>query len=67
MMTAAEIRTAPALESGPPHALFKYGTSTLGNRFSIAADGKRFLVLEPVRTSTDVPPEINVVVNWAAR
>ena len=64
----AEIRTGPKIEATVPRRLFPYGdngSSPNGNQFGVTADGKRFLILDPVQ-KTGPSAEIMVVLNWAA-
>jgi hypothetical protein len=35
-------------------------------RFGVTADGKRFLIDEPVQKTAGEQPEITVILNWAA-
>jgi Tol biopolymer transport system component/predicted Ser/Thr protein kinase len=59
----AEIRTGSKIEAGIPKPLFKHGTGALS---LVAADGKRFLINEPVQKGEGERPEISLVLNWAA-
>ena len=62
---SAQIRTGPKIEATVPRRLFRYGDNfSLGNQFGVTADGKRFLMMEPIETGP--PAETMVVVNWAA-
>jgi eukaryotic-like serine/threonine-protein kinase len=61
----ADIRTGLTLEAGPPKLLFKAMGSAPG-RFSVTADGKRFLIDEGVAKTEGEKPDITVVLNWAA-
>jgi eukaryotic-like serine/threonine-protein kinase len=63
----AEIHTGAAIESSIPKPLFKFaGGSGVSNRFDVSADGKRFLIAEPVRNIKPEKPEITLVLNWTA-
>jgi len=67
IMMSAEIRTGPKIEASVPRRLFPYGHNLFpfGNQFAVTADGKRFLMLDPVQ-KTGQSAEIMVVLNWAA-
>ena len=64
-LMSAEIRTGSNLVAGTPKLLFKLSGSDLG-RFVVTANGKRFLINEPVQKPEGEKPEITVVLNWAA-
>jgi serine/threonine protein kinase len=64
-LMSAEIRTGPNLVAGTPTLLFKAAGSDSG-RFSVTADGKRFLIIEPVQKAEGEQPDITVVLNWTA-
>jgi Tol biopolymer transport system component len=76
MLMSAEIRTGSKLtgskltgtnlEAGIPKPLFKLGAGFLGNGFAVTADGKRFLMAEPVQKDEGDQPEITLVLNWDA-
>jgi eukaryotic-like serine/threonine-protein kinase len=67
---AVDVATNPTFHAGEPKPLFPVrsdflGPATLpGSRVDATADGKRFLFLIPVPTSTR--DEFNVVLNWPA-
>jgi Tol biopolymer transport system component len=66
-LMSAQIRTGPKIEATVPMRLFPYGDTSnnpFGNQFDVTADGKRFLMLDPVHTGQSA--EIMVVLNWAA-
>ncbi|MGO9259372.1 MAG: hypothetical protein ACLQU1_24115 [Bryobacteraceae bacterium] len=66
-MMEVEVRTGSTIEAGIPKPLFKFGVAgTFGNQFGVTADGKRFLINEPVQTDEIQKPEISLVLNWAA-
>ena len=62
---SAEIRTGSSLVAGAPRLLFKAAGSDSG-RISVTADGKRFLIIEPVQKAEGEQPDITVVLNWTA-
>jgi hypothetical protein len=62
---SAEIRTGPNLVAGTPTLLFKAAGSDSG-RFSVTADGKRFLISEPVEKTEGEKPDIMLVLDWTA-
>jgi hypothetical protein len=62
---SAEIRTKSNLAAGTPKLLFKAAGSDSG-RFAVTADGKRFLINEPVQNTEGENPDITLVLNWAA-
>jgi Tol biopolymer transport system component len=67
-LMSAEIRTGPKIEATVPRRLFPYGDNSsrpTSNQFAVTADGKRFLILDPVQ-KTVPSAEIMVVLNWAA-
>src|SRR5439155_5529868 len=65
-LMSAEIRTGPKIEATVPRKLFPYGDNNLfQNQFGVTADGKRFLIMDPVQRAGP-SAEIMVVVNWAA-
>jgi hypothetical protein len=67
-LMSAEIRTGPKIEATVPRRLFPYGDNSSrpsSNQFGVTADGKRFLIQEPVH-KTGPSAEIMVVLNWAA-
>jgi len=67
-LMSAEIRTGPKIEATVPRRLFPYGNNSsrpTSNQFGVTADGKRFLILEPVQ-KTGPSAEIMVVLNWTA-
>ena len=67
-LMSSEIRTGTKIEATVPRRLFPYGSTSprpTSNQFGVTADGKRFLILEPVE-KTGPPAEIMVVLNWAA-
>jgi serine/threonine protein kinase len=64
-LMSVEIRTGSNLVAGAPKLLFKAAGPDSG-RFSVTADGKRFLINEPVRKTEGEPSDITVVLNWTA-
>jgi serine/threonine protein kinase len=64
-LMSAEIRTGSNLVAGTPKPLFKATGSDMG-RFAVTADGKRFLINEPVQKTEGEKPDITLVLNWAA-
>jgi hypothetical protein len=62
---SAEIQTGSNLMASTPKLLFKPVGSDVG-RFAVTADGKRFLINEPVQKSEGEKAEITAVLNWAA-
>jgi serine/threonine protein kinase len=64
-LTSAEIRTGSNLVAGTPRLLFKPAGSDLGP-FGVTADGKRFLISEPVQKNEGEKSDITVVLNWTA-
>lgn len=64
-LMSVAIRTGGNLPAGAPQFLFKTTGSDLG-RFSVTADGSRFLINEipPIREGEK--PDIMVVLNWSA-
>jgi hypothetical protein len=64
-LMSAEIRTGPNLVASEPKPLFKTAASDSG-RFSVTADGRRFLISEPVQKTEGETPDITVVLNWTA-
>jgi hypothetical protein len=62
---SSEIRTGSNnIVAGTSKLLFKAPGSALG-RFS-TADGKRFLIDQPVQKNEGEKPDITVVLNWTA-
>jgi Tol biopolymer transport system component len=64
-LMSAEIQTGSNLMASTPKLLFKPVGSDVG-RFAVTADGKRFLINEPVQKSEGEKAEITAVLNWAA-
>jgi hypothetical protein len=64
-LMSVEIRAGSNLAAGTPKALFKAAGSDAG-RFAATADGRRFLIDEPVEKTVGEQPDITLVVNWAA-
>jgi hypothetical protein len=65
-LMAVEVETQSAtFRAGTPHVLFALRPSvTAGARYQVAANGQRFLVINPIETP---PSPITVAVNWTAR
>jgi Tol biopolymer transport system component len=66
-MMVANVRTAPAFSADTPRMLFEkpfFGPTIPTGTFGVSADGRRFLMLEPVAAETPVT-EIQIVLNWA--
>jgi Tol biopolymer transport system component len=72
MLMAADVKTSPTFEHGPPKALFDsripLRTNFLdGFRYDVAPDGKRFLVIaSSAEAEGSASTPITVVVNWQA-
>jgi serine/threonine protein kinase len=64
-LMSAEIRTGSNFVAGAPKLLFRAVGSDAG-RFSVTADGKRFLISEPVEKTEGEKPDIMLVLNWEA-
>ena len=65
-LMSAQVRTGPKIEATVPRKLFPYGAnSPFSNQFGVTADGKRFLIMDPIQ-KTGPSAEITVVVNWPA-
>ena len=64
-LMSAQIRTGSNLVASTPKLLFKAAGSDSG-RFSVTADGKHFLLNEPVQKTEGEKPDITVVLNWTA-
>jgi serine/threonine-protein kinase len=65
-MMAVDVTTSPVLGAGKPRRLFERPyelSSALWPDYDVSPDGKRFLVVK-VLESSDVPAQINVVLNW---
>jgi serine/threonine protein kinase len=63
---SAAVRLGSSIDTEVPKGLFQHGNSVTGvNSFSVSADGKRFLVMNPTEKGTPAP-EFTVVLNWAA-
>ena len=62
---SANIRTGSSLVAGTPKLLCKIAGSDPG-RFSVTADGKRFLINETADKNEGEKPDITVVLNWTA-
>jgi Tol biopolymer transport system component len=66
-MMAVNVRTAPPFSADTPRMLFEkpfFGPTIPTGTFGVSADGRRFLMLEPVAAETPVT-EIQIVLNWA--
>jgi Tol biopolymer transport system component len=64
-LMSAEVRTGPQLVAKTPTVLFKVPGTDAG-RFTVTADGNRFLLNEPVQKTEGEKPDITVVLNWFA-
>ncbi len=64
-LMSAEIRTGSNVAADAPKLLFRTAGYDLG-RFAVTADGKRFLINEPVQKPDTERSDITVVLNWAA-
>jgi hypothetical protein len=62
---STEVRTGPQLIASTPTVLFK-APGTDAGRFTVTADGNRFLLNEPVQKTEGEKPDITVVLNWFA-
>jgi Tol biopolymer transport system component len=65
-MMAVDVTTSPVLGAGKPRRLFERPyelSSALWPDYDVSPDGKRFLVVK-VLESSDVPAQINVVLDW---
>jgi hypothetical protein len=68
-LMAAEVKTAPKMETGIPRPLFSIVASAFlpgtGNTvlYDVTGDGRKFLLNETLSGSAD---QINVVLNWPA-
>ncbi|MCU1235578.1 MAG: serine/threonine protein kinase [Candidatus Solibacter sp.] len=66
-MMAVEVSANPSFRSGAPKALFvvpALGGGTIGTRYRVSADGKKFLINCLAASSASAP--ITVVLNWQA-
>ncbi|HUJ22100.1 MAG TPA: protein kinase [Bryobacteraceae bacterium] len=63
-MMAVEVKSGATLETGPPRELFptRVRVDPRQDQYCVTHDGQRFLLAEPVETSS----VITVVINWAA-
>ena len=62
-LMSTEVRTSPQLSASTPSALFK-APGTDAGRFTVTADGNRFLLNEVVQKAEGEKPDITVVLNW---
>ena len=62
---AVAVGTAPSFTSGAATRLFQDanlpGTAP---RYDVSADGRRFVLTEPVAGAEEKPPSIHIVQNW---
>jgi hypothetical protein len=58
-LTEAEIRTGPHMLVGECRPIFQY----IEGRFAAAADGQRFLMMEPLQNE---PDDLMAILNWPA-
>lgn len=70
-LMAVSMTVGATLETGPPKDLFQTNVVNFYDDFGITAynvsrDGKKFLLLEPVRSQAYSPERIHVIVNWDA-
>jgi Tol biopolymer transport system component len=73
-MMAAEVQAGASLQTGLPKLLFETAIGLGGNRsqlnlYAVTGDGKKFLVIEPVRQSqagTAAADQFHLVLNWPA-
>jgi serine/threonine protein kinase/Tol biopolymer transport system component len=64
-LMAVDVKTSPAFEAGTPKMLFEVRLKpVLGRRYSVSADGKRFLLNTAIGEVKSNP--ITLVLNWAA-
>jgi hypothetical protein len=66
MMSVAVDLGSVSLKLGEPEPLFQtcLELDLFGRRYDVSADGKRFLLAQPLQESASVP--ITVIVNWPA-
>ena len=65
-LMAADVKTEPRLETGPPRALFQTKVLPLiesRNHYDVTPDGQRFIVNS--RRPADATAPITVIVGWA--
>ena len=64
-LMAVAVATAPSFTSGPVTRLFQ-DASLPGTtpRYDVSADGRRFVLIEPVAVAEEKPPSIHIVENW---
>ena len=65
-MTEVDVETGETFEAGIPEPMFPVTLRPIvnHNRFLVAPDGERFLLLSSLRDETT--PPTTVVLNWAA-
>ena len=65
---SVDTKVGAAFESGVPKVLFqtKIAVNLGVEQYSPAANGQKFLLMEPVGDATARPTPITVVLNWAA-
>ncbi len=64
-MMSVEIKAGSTFDPGTPKVLFSFRGSSnlsLGFRYDVSSDGKKFLILTPVEDTTFDP--LHVVINW---
>ena len=63
---AVDVRAGTSIEPGTPHALFKTSVqpSFTTDQYAVAADGQRFLIMNPVGEARPVP--MTAVLDWPA-
>ena len=61
-MTAVTIDATNEIAAGPPDTLFQVGAVSANQAFSVARDGKRFLVSTRPQEAASVP--LTVIINW---
>lgn len=63
-MIAVEVKTqGPAFQSGQPSTLFSSPIGLESRNYDVTADGRRFLLIEPVETQSDAQP-LTLITNW---
>ena len=65
---AAEIKAGSKLETGLPKVLFEVNVpvSATSYTYAVTGDGQKFLLREPVTTTTGTVEPIHLVINWPA-
>ncbi len=62
-MMVVDVETKPTFRAGRPRMLFEGQFSTRRQRYDVAPDGTRFLMIKPDPAESG-PAHVNVVLNW---